>query len=285
MANKVMIYFPEKNEFGVRVIEIAMWSGIAYFIPRVSIHKVLEREEMNRPGIYFLKSVPNSVTFSERIYIGEGENIKNRIKQQLVDPKKDFDEIIVFLSKDEFLTKTQIKYLESKIITLAKEAKSAEIVNTAAPSLPRISEYDIPDIDDYLSNIRLILPLMGFNFLKSFRPKNDSADKALTSSMYHINSKNFQARMYETQEGFIVLKGSQANKNYSKSLRMSYVQLRQKLIDTGILRDKKTHYEFIQDTIFSSPSAASNTVLGRQSAGPLFWLDDERRTYKQVVGE
>ena len=78
--------------------------------------KILTRSEFDNPGIYCLKGDPTDEAFDEKIYIGEAENIKNRLKHHLSDPNKDFKELIFFVSKDELLTKTQIRYLESRLV-------------------------------------------------------------------------------------------------------------------------------------------------------------------------
>ena len=89
--------------------------------------------------------------------------------------------------------------------------------------------------------------------------------------------------MYVTSDGFIVEKNSQANKKVTTSMTNNYKKLRQKLIDTDILIDKGDFYVFAEDTIFTSPSAASNIVLGRQSPGPIEWINSDKKTYKEIV--
>ena len=103
--------------------------------------------EFDNPGIYCLKDDPTDEAFDEKIYIGEAENIRVRLKQHLSDSSKDFKEIIFFISKDELLTKTQIKYLESRLIQLAIDAKTAEIENANSPALPTLHEADISDME------------------------------------------------------------------------------------------------------------------------------------------
>lgn len=98
---------------------------------------------------------------------------------------------------------------------------------------------------------------------------------------FHIKSNKLSARMRETDEGYLVLKGSQASRETSDSISQGWLELRDSLINAGILDDNGEYYEFIQDTFFASTSAAASVVLGRQAAGPISWLDDENRTYKE----
>jgi len=89
--------------------------------------------------------------------------------------------------------------------------------------------------------------------------------------------------MAVTDDGFIIRKYSQANKNVSVSMTENYKILRQKLIETNILIDMGDFYEFSEDAVFSSPSAASNIILGRQSAGPMEWINSDGKPFKEIV--
>ena len=88
--------------------------------------------------------------------------------------------------------------------------------------------------------------------------------------------------MYINNQGFIVTKGSQAKKNLSASCTITYKTLRQKLLDTHILKDIGEYYEFVEDTIFSSASAASNMILGRNSNGYTEWVSEKGIPLKEL---
>lgn len=274
------------TEYGPRLSEIGNWVGKAIYSPRSALNKILTRSEFDNPGIYCLKGDPTDEAFAEKIYIGEAENIKSRIKQHLSDPNKDFKELIFFISKDELLTKTQIKYLESRLIQLAIEAKTAEIENGNSPNLPTLHEADISDMEYFLEQIKLMLPVMGFRFLISSTVKPKSSDsKAFDQTIldfFEIRTKSFKAKMYESDQGYIVAKGSEAKKSLSKSTTETYRNLRRKLLETDILVDKGDKLEFAEDAIFSSPSAASNMVLGRNSNGFTEWVNEKGKTFKEI---
>ncbi len=286
MGKKLTVYMIDGTAYGPRISEIGNWVGKAIYSPRASINKIITRSEFDNPGVYFLKGDPTDEAFGEKIYIGEAENIKTRIKQHLSDSNKDFKELIFFVSKDELLTKTQIKYLESRIVQLAIEAKTAQIDNGNIPSLPTLHEADISDMEYFLEQIQLILPIMGFNFLISTTlntkelSKNESTIEI--SETYFIKTKSFNAKMIETDQGYIVMKGSEAKKSLSNSCTETYKNMRRKLIETNILIEKEEKYIFDEDTIFNSPSAASNMVLGRNSNGFTEWVNKEGLTFKEI---
>lgn len=246
----------------------------------------MNRDEFNNPGIYCLKGDPTDEAFNERIYIGEAENIKARLKQHLSDPNKDFKELIFFISKDELLTKTQIRYLESRMVQIAINAKTAQIDNGNSPSLPTLHEADISDMEYFLEQMKLILPVMGFNFLISSTASNTKAiyesEKNNVHTTYFIKTKTFKATMQETDQGYIVLKGSEAKKELSPSCTETYRNMRRKLLETNIMIEKSGKLVFAEDAIFNSPSAASNMVLGRNSNGFTEWVNKSGKTFKEV---
>ncbi len=285
MGKKLTVYLIDGKEYGPRLIEIGNWVGKAVYSSRANLLNLIGREEFDNPGIYFLKSNPIDDAFEERIYIGEAENIGKRLKQHLSDSNRDFYEVLFFISKDELLTKSQIRYLEARLIQMANEAKMAEIENGTAPRIPKMHEADVSDMEYFLDQTKVVLPLVGFNLLKSTTVKQGLIDKSVTnaSNIFSIRNQKFEAKMIVTEDGFVVEKNSHANKTETVSMTDTYKKLRQKLIATGVLRDNGADYIFTEDTVFSSPSAASNIVLGRQSAGPFEWINSKNKTYKELV--
>lgn len=286
MGKKLTVYMIDGTAYGPRLSEIGNWVGKAIYSPRASINKIMNRSEFENPGIYCLKGDPTDDAFDEKIYIGEAENIKSRLKQHLSDPNKDFKELIFFVSKDELLTKTQIRYLESRLVQIAIEAKTAQIDNGNSPSLPTLHEADISDMEYFLEQIKLILPVMGFKFLISSTVKqnNEFENESLntTHETYFIKTKTFKATMRETDQGYIVSKGSEAKKNLSDSCTETYVNMRRKLVETEIMTEQNGKLVFAEDTVFNSPSAASNMILGRNSNGFTEWINKKGQTFKEV---
>lgn len=286
MGKKLTVYMIDRTAYGPRLSEIGNWVGKAIYSQRASINKIMNRSEFDNPGIYCLKGDPTDEAFDEKIYIGEAENIKVRLKQHLSDPNKDFKELIFFVSKDELLTKTQIRYLESRLVQLAIEAKTAQIDNGNSPSLPTLHEADISDMEYFLEQIKLILPVMGFNFLipSTVKQLTEVSSQNLNSNheTYFIKTKTFKASMQETDQGYIITKGSEAKKDLSESCTETYVNMRRKLVETEIMIEEKDKLIFVEDTVFNSPSAASNMILGRNSNGFTEWINKKGQTFKEI---
>lgn len=285
MGKKLTVYMIDGTAYGPRLSEIGNWVGKAIYSPRAAVNKIMNRSEFDNPGIYCLKGDPTDEAFDEKIYIGEAENIKSRLKQHLSDPNKDFKELIFFVSKDELLTKTQIRYLESRLVQLALAAKTAQIDNGNSPSLPTLHEADISDMEYFLEQIKLILPVMGFKFLISStadQKEVDTKEENKVHETYFIKTRTFKATMTETDQGYIVAKGSEAKKSLSNSCTETYRNMRKKLIETKIMVESGEKLVFAEDAVFNSPSAASNMVLGRNSNGFTEWVNEKGKTFKEV---
>src|SRR5690606_36003136 len=105
------------------------------------------------PGIYFLIGEDNRN--QNKVYIGEAENVWDRLKNH--DTKKDFwSEVILFSSKDENLTKSHIKYLESRLINITINADRYKIENSNSSTLSSLPLPDQDSMEDFLLNIKLL---------------------------------------------------------------------------------------------------------------------------------
>lgn len=285
MGKKLTVYLIDGTDSGPRLIEIGNWSGKAMHSPRNALVKLMDRQEFGKPGIYVLKSDPIEDLYSERIYIGEAENIGNRLRQHLRNSDRDFKECIFFVSKDELLTKSHIKYIESRLIALAREAMNAEIENGNTPTESSLSEADVSDMEQFIDQIKLILPVAGYHFLSSsiklVRSGKDQTEELPAGKLFILKNNKYDAKMIETSDGFLVLRGSEANKETAISLSEGWKKIRKKLIKQRTWADDGEKWQFAEHYLFSSPSAASSVVLGRQSPGPLEWIDQEGKTYKE----
>ena len=126
---------------------------------------------------------------------------------------------------------------------------------------------------------------MGFKFLISStadQAKSITNKKTELQDTYFIKTKTFKATMSETVQGYIVTKGSEAKKNLSNSCTDTYRNMRRKLLETKIMIEAGDKLVFAEDAVFSSPSAASNMILGRNSNGFSEWVNEKGLTFKEV---
>lgn len=245
------------------VCELSNWTGKAYKIPRTYINICGDREDLNNTGVYFLFGTSDD-TDRQQVYIGEAENIINRIKQHVAE--KDFwTECVVFISKDNNLNKAHIKYLENHLYMLAKDSKRYEILNSNVPTESSISEMDRAEMDEFIDNMRLILSVLGHKVLE---PSITSTEKKNEIVFFLQDRMGIRAKGKPTSEGFAVLKGSTIAEEVASSLSKSVLNKRQQMIDQGIINEKN---QFTQDWLFTSPSLAASIIVGYSINGRTAW--------------
>lgn len=128
----IKIYLPHGDPKRLRTGEISNWSGKAVAGPRTELDQLLKRDEASSVGIYLLTGIEPS-SGGPAVYIGEAESIQSRLKQHL---DKDFwNHVVYFTSKDENLKKSHIRYLEGRLIELAKNAVG-RVLQTPKPQHP-----------------------------------------------------------------------------------------------------------------------------------------------------
>ena len=122
---KIFLAFGDPKR--LRTAELSNWTGKAVAGPRSEFEKILQRDECLSSGVYFLTGADPD-TNKNALYIGEAECIKDRIKSHL---GKDFwNHITLFTSKDENLTKAHIRYLEGRLIEIAKSVSRVVVMNS-----------------------------------------------------------------------------------------------------------------------------------------------------------
>lgn len=280
---KITILLIDGKEYGPKVGKIGGWSGKAIYSPLSTLSETLKRGEFDHAGIYFLKSFSETEIYDERIYVGETENLRRRLKQHIADDTKEFEECAVFVSPG-LLTKAHIKYLESQLVEEARQAKRAEIANSNEPTKSYLPEEEIYVMAEFFDKMKLILPLFGFSFLKPSATSQRKTAKPVDTRdeiVFHLSSSGIKASMRKTEDGFVVLGGSQARKDLVGAISPGWAKRRNRLIEEGIWEDKGSYYESQVDVIFNSPSAASSIIVGRPSAGTLMWKDENKKTYKE----
>ena len=261
----------------LRTAELSNWTGKAVAGPRSEFDGVLAREESEKSGVYFLTGT-DPESGKSAIYIGEAENIKDRAKSHL---EKDFwNQIIFFVSKDENLTKAHIRYLEGKLIEMARSAGRALVTNSQT-SGAKLPESDREDMEVFLEKINQLLPVLGVDLLV---PSASAKMVASAKEMLLCEIKGLRAQGHLIPNGFLVLRGSQAVlRERASSQKYPWARnMRQKLREDGLLAEQQDHLVFTRDAEFSSPSAAAAVVHGGHANGLIAWKNSKGKTLKEI---
>ena len=291
IGRTIRVYLDDGSITGIRHAEIVNWTGQALSSPRNQVKSLSEWEESIKPGVYFLFGVDEE-TGGPAVYIGEAENVYRRLQQHLTDPDKDFwNEVVLFTSKDENLTKSHVKYLESQLVLLVKSASRYALLNGNEPKTPTLPRGDRDAMEEFIQNLRVLLGVIGHKALEPFS-SNESKDKggeqlsskalAIFESQYFLKVKSAKANAIVTNEGIVVLTGSEVSKNIKDSLSFGYKKLREQLIASSVIVEDGDKLVFSKDQLFTSPSQAGAIIVGYAINGRRYWQNNEGISLKDI---
>jgi hypothetical protein len=286
VGKSVRLFLADGTPGGLLTAEIMNWTGHVVAAPRSDLAALLKRPETSRTGIYILIGDDPDSLGGTLAYIGEGDDVGKRLYQHARPDEqvgKDFwERAIVLTSKDANLTKAHARYLESRFIALALQAHRAKLINSTAPPTSSLPEADRSDMEYFIDQAKIVLPVLGVNVFRSASAVpavtgDDGRSPAVSepSPMFELRIKKdgLVARSQEVDGEFVVLEGSQARLGWSGVKESGYKRLREKLAEDGTLApamDGKS-MRFVRDHVFASPSAAAAVVVGRNSNGRHEW--------------
>lgn len=295
-GKSVRLYLKDGTVTGIRFGEVVNNTIQSISCPRVRIGELAGYPESKRPGVYFLFGLDEE-SGEQKVYIGEAENVYERLQNHIAN--KDFwTELVFFVSKDENLTKSHVKYLESRLIQTARSTNRYILDNTNQSQLASLPMADKDAMEEFLTFLRLLLGVLGHKLLeeltapsaKKDEPTNNvlaeastpyiKSDPELILSVLDIKSKAIQ-----TDEGIVVLKGSEAAPNHTNSLSFGYREIRERLINNRTMQLVGGKYIFQEDHLFDSPSQAAAIIVGYSINGLATWKNRSGKSLKEIERE
>lgn len=168
---------------------------------------------------------------------------------------------------------------------MAEAATRATLANSAHPDTRLLPEADVDDMQFFLEQTQLILPVLGFSFLQPV-PKPDQLINAPEgediSPVFEWSQGGAKATAREYKGEFIVLKGSTAHQDPKPSWT-TYRQFREQLIQEKrlVLSEDGRFYVFQEDIAFNSPSAVAAVAYAGNLNGRLAWkVRGENKIYR-----
>lgn len=285
-GGSLRLFLVDGTPNGLLTAEIMNWTGHVLTGPRSKLAELVQRPECARTGVYFLVCPDPQNSLRSKVYIGESDDVAKRLKQhnrpeatESNGGGKDFwERVCLVTSKDQNLTKAHVKYLESLLIGIAGNLGHCVLVNGTAHDYINLPESDRADMAFFLEQIRTVLPVLGFDFLREISTSQmikDPATSVPTDVSPHFvmtaQKSGASATAQQIDGEFIVLKGSTAREKWG-SVAHSYENLFNLLVENGVLQPIEGGLMvFTQDYAFSSPSAAAAVIHGRAANGRMAW--------------
>ena len=285
-GKSIRLFLADGTPGGLLTAEIMNWTGHVLAAPRSDLPALLNRPEASSTGIYILLGDDPDSLGGELGYIGEADEVGKRLRKHARPGSsggKDFwERAIVLTSKDSNLTKAHVRFLESRFIALAKQANRLSLTNSTAPPLPPLPEADHSDMEFFVSQAQIVLPVLGVNIFRTTKSL-PNFPPLVTTSETEQNSVDFvltypkvgvQARARIVDGEFTVAAGSHARPGWPViKAHLGYSALKSKLEADGTLEvDPVTgNLVFVHDQVFASPSAAAAVIYGRAANGRVKW--------------
>jgi hypothetical protein len=271
----INIFLPEGTPTGLKLVEKSNWTGLGVVCPRPRFTTMKQRDDFQKPGVYVLTG-PSETPDLPQAYIGEGDPVRTRLEDHHAN--RDFWTVAhFFTSKDSHLNKAHIEHLEHRLIHLADAAKHCTLENLNFPSPPSLSESELAFAETFLEEVLLCFPIVGLNIFE--KPML----KAQIRQFLILTNKGISAEGYESEDGFVVKKGSTAVVETVSSAHAFSISLRKELLKNGILKQQSARFlEFAEDYEFSSPSTAAAVLVGASANGRDFWKTRDGITLKEL---
>lgn len=287
-GRSIRIFLADGSAAGIRHAEVVNWTGQAIVCPRSRIAELADWEECHRPGVYFLIG-DDPMGSRPLVYVGEAESVYDRLKQHSRDQKKEFfDHVLLLTSKDANLTKAHVKYLESRMVQLARDVGRVSLENGNTPPRPALPRPDRAAMEEFIGPARLLMAALGFQALQPLSrtgakdepaPTNGPSGPLADTTLYlSLGTRGVAATGASTDEGFVVYKDSIGDAKLRKSLQKGWLAQRVELMADGSLRQDGDRVVFERDVLFRSPSAAASVTAGGVVGGRVSWKDAQGRT-------
>ena len=272
MGKTITTYLIESDPKGPQYVDISNSLCKMYVVPRSNLTILNEREDLHKPAFYILLGEDEDT--KPKAYIGETENFKERVKDH--DNKKKFwQKALVFVSKDEDITKADVQYLEYRAIALAKNTNTYVLNdNKQMPKAPNLPEYQKDAMAEFFEDIKILTSFTGCNLFDTIEAKEQH--------LFFTSGRKCDAKGFYHSTGFTVLKGSIVAKDTVVSLQ--WKDKRDRLVNEYCsMQDDKLVMN--SDKTFSSPSSAADFCTGSSVNGWNVWKDNEGKTLADVYRE
>ncbi|RLP68025.1 GIY-YIG nuclease family protein [Mycetocola reblochoni] len=284
-GKQVKLFLVDGTPGGLTTAEITNWTGSVLSARRSDLAELLRREEAERTGAYLLLGEDEDAVGDTRCYVGEADVVATRLRAHAKE-KSFWSQAVLITSKDTNLTKSHVRYLESRLIELAQQAGRVTLENGTAPPRPRLPEADVSDMEYFLGELQIVLPVLGVNAIRVRAARSQTVvSSPAESPVFTLTNKHrtVDARAQQIDGEFIMLSGSVVVPTWhgvgnARSTQKAYANYRAQhegLVADGSIVVESGTARTTRDIVFGSPSTAGAVALGRSCNGRVEWVGPE----------
>lgn len=274
----VNLFFSERSWSSLVIADASSHNAKVLSAPKSMLEQLVARDELRRSGVYILTGPNANNDFGLEGYIGESDNLAARLRSH-AKSKPFWNRAYVAVSKDSWFSKSQIRFLEARLVMQAKRAPLITRINNDKQDLSydRLPDGEVANLEGFVQFLALIMPAIGcplFSFPDAIHAGGKrvgvecpTVPMTIGQETHFVLVKGAARGVGYLRDGaFWVCKGSTARIEEYSSLRDGYRKARRSLSDRSVLvRDEgRGLLVFMQDVPFNSPSDAA-AVIGTTS--------------------
>ena len=281
------LFFIDGRANGMLTAEVFNWTGHVLRIPRTQIKDGLARKEARYTGVYLLFGDKDGVPTA---YVGEAEDMGERLRNHVAG-KDWWDDAVLITAAGDALHKAHVKYLESRLVEIAKDVGATPLENGNVPTRSSLSKAGEANMESFLDTLLMVLPAIRVDAFLDKRRRVDGVSKSTDEKVAVFECKlprhEITASAVLRGGEMIVKAGSEARSSWiaDRSKRTHYSNIFDELCSNGTLVMHATGKDvrvFSQDYAFTSPSAAAAVVAGRSTNGRTAWIEKKSgQTYAE----
>ena len=280
----IQIFLPGGDPRGIRIAEITTRIVQVIEVPRSLLQDFLKMDESNQVSLYFLFGDADDGS-EPSVYIGQTGDLRARLVSH--NKNKDFwQRALVLISRTNSLTQTHGLFLEWHSLQAAKTAGRYANENGNSGNKPHTPAPLQADCLEIFETGRTLLATLGYPLFEPVAATGAGTKTAAKGAeeVFFLKSAGVDGRGLYTPEGFVVLKGS-IGRRQDSTKDPGKQRFRQKLLESGVMRENGDGVILEKDHLFGSPSYAALALFGRASNGWKEWknaagvtLDKLKRT-------
>ena len=151
IARSLQLFFIDGRPDGMLTAEVFNWTGHVLRIPRTQLPEGLKRPEAKFTGVYVLIGEVDGAPLA---YVGEAENMASRLRTHAAS-KDWWETCILITTSANNLHKAHVRYLESRLVSIANDVAAMPLENGNQPSGSSLSEANRANMESFLDRLMM----------------------------------------------------------------------------------------------------------------------------------
>lgn len=304
-ARLVKIYLADGEPEGIRSAQIDISTTYAIAFKGDQLNLGVKKEyadQIQKSGVYLIIGRDPDKVDKKLVYVGESEDVGKRLNvhkgiikansAETMDPVgfTFWEDTLVFVSKDDNLTKAHIRYVEAELIAAIKGNHAWGALNVKnPPAAGKLPKEDVSSMCRFIEEVKILSGALGFDMFKTSKlpmPQllpGISNTATIENPEFSFSGNGFAAKavfLAGSTGEWVVRANSTAKLEHTPATPKGAINLRATLEADGVLKKTANGLEFTADQAFPSASSAACVVAGTSVAGPSAWKLNGK-TYKE----